>query len=230
MFFDPMWFMFTLPALLLMLWAQARVRSTYAKYSQVRNMAGATGGQAARAILDANGLYDVAIEVVPGELSDHYDPTKKVIRLSQGVVYDGSVAAVGIAAHEVGHAIQDKIGYAPMRARGAIVPVANIGSQIGWIAIVLGLVLQSTGIAWLGVLLFSFTVLFSLVTLPVEFDASRRALASLTNTGMVSTTDYSGAQAVLNAAALTYVAGMLQAVSQLLYFVFSVMGMSRRDE
>lgn len=230
MFFDPMWFVFSLPALLLMLWAQSRVRNAFAKYSQVPNMTGLTGAQVARRILDSNGLYDVPVEITPGELSDHYDPTNKVLRLSPQVAQVPSVAALGIAAHEVGHAIQDKVSYVPMRVRGGLVPIVNLGSSIGWIMLLGGFMLQATGLVWAGVFLFSFGALFALVTLPVEFDASRRALSALQTNGVVSTVEYDGAKAVLNAAALTYLAGFLQAFSQLLYFVFMALGMSRRNE
>lgn len=229
MFFDPLWLLFSLPALGLMLWAQAKTRGAYSKYSEVRNMLNIPGWQVARRILDANGLYDVQIEEVPGELSDHYDPSTRILRLSPGVARVASVAAMGIAAHEVGHAIQHARGYAPLRARSGFVPLVNIGSSIGYIAILAGFFMQATGLVWAGIFLFSFGALFALVTLPVEFDASNRAMAALRANGLVTQVEYDGARTVLNAAAWTYVAGFLQAFSQLLYFVFVALGMSRRS-
>ena len=229
MFFDPYWFLFSLPALVLMLWAQAKTRGAYAKYSEIRNMHGIPGWQVARQILDSNGLRDVEIEEVPGELSDHYDPTTRVLRLSAGVARVPSVAAMGIAAHEVGHAIQHATGYVPLKARAGLVPVVNFGSTIGYLAIVGGFLLQASGLVWVGIFLFSFGALFALITLPVEFDASNRAMAALQANGLVTQVEYEGARSVLNAAAWTYVAGFLQAFSQLLYFVFVALGMSRRS-
>ena len=229
MFFDPYWILFSLPALALMLWAQAKTRGAYTKYSEVRNMLGVSGAQVARQILDSNGLRDVQIEEVPGELSDHYDPTTRVLRLSPGVARVPSVAAMGIAAHEVGHAIQHATGYVPLKARAGLVPVVNFGSTIGYLAIMGGFLLQATGLVWVGIVLFSFGALFALITLPVEFDASNRAMAALRTNGLVTQVEYDGARTVLNAAAWTYVAGFLQAFSQLLYFVFVALGMSRRS-
>jgi uncharacterized protein len=230
MFFDPLWLLFSIPGLLLGLWAQARTRGTYNKYSEVRNMLGVPGWQVARQILDHNGLHDVVVEETPGELSDHYDPTTRTLRLSPGVARIPSVAAMGIAAHEVGHAIQHARAYAPLRARSALVGPANIGSSIGMYAAMFGFMMQSTGLVWLGVALFSLAVLFALITLPVEFDASNRAMASLQGLGLVTTEEYGGAKAVLSAAAWTYVAGFVGAFLQLLYFVFRATGMSRREE
>ena len=230
MFFDPLWLLFSLPALGLMLWAQAKTRGAYSKYSEVRNMLGIPGWQVARQILDHNGLHDVVVEEVPGELSDHYDPTTRTLRLSPGVARIPSVAAMGIAAHEVGHAIQHARAYAPLKARSALVGPANIGSSIGMYAAMFGLMLQSTAMVWVGVVLFSFAAVFALITLPVEFDASNRAMASLQGLGLVTTEEYQGARAVLNAAAWTYVAGFLSVFMQLLYFVFRATGMSRREE
>ena len=229
MFFDPMYFVFALPGLLLALWAQSRVRGAFNKYSQVGNMTGLTGAQAARQILNANGLHEIALEITQGDLSDHYDPSKKVLRLSPAVAQVASVAALGIAAHEVGHAIQDGVGYGPMRARSAIVPVASIGSQFGPWLFIGGLILNFTGLAWLGLILFAAAVVFSLVTLPVEFDASRRAMVALQTNGMVSTVEYDGAKSVLDAAALTYVAGLLAAVGTLAYYAFLLLGRSSDD-
>ena len=228
-FFDPMYFLFALPALLVMLYAQWRVQSAYSKYSRIRNMRGASGGEVARVLLQSAGLYDVRIEGTPAKLSDHYDPRHKVLRLSPEVYQVPSVASMGIVAHEVGHAIQDAKGYAPMRLRGALIGPANVGSTLGYIFFILGIVINASGLVWLGVAAFSLAVLFALATLPVELNASSRALVLLRNTGMVSVQELDGANAVLQAAALTYVAALLQAVANLMYYVFVAMGM-RRDE
>src|SRR5688572_12240086 len=209
MFFDPMYFVFMLPGLALAMWAQAKTRGASQKWSEYRNMQGVAGFQVARAILDSNGLHDVQIEETPGELSDHYDPTTKILRLSPGVARVPSVAAMGIAAHEVGHAIQDAKGYQPMRVRAGLVPLAQFGSQIGVFALMGGLMLNITGLAWIGIILFAFGALFALVTLPVEFDASNRAMAALQANGLVSAQEYQGAKEVLNAAAWTYIAGFV---------------------
>ncbi|MBI2854621.1 MAG: zinc metallopeptidase [Chloroflexi bacterium] len=236
MFFDPLYFLFMAPALIFMIIAQARVSSTFNKYSKVANMQRLTGADVARTLLRANGLEGIVqVEQTQKQLGDHYDPSKKVLRLSPDVYGRSSVASMGIVAHEVGHAVQHNVGYAPMAVRGALVPAANVGSTLGWVFVMLGLVLYAMSrsefgftIAWIGVLLFSAAVLFSLVTLPVEYNASNRARQMLMSNGLVSTTEYAGASAVLSAAALTYVAAMLQALAQLAYFVFLLMGM-RRD-
>lgn len=229
-YFDPLWLVFSVPAMLLGLWAQAKTRGAYSKYSEVRNMLGIPGWQVARQILDTNGLQDVAIEEVPGELSDHYDPTTRVLRLSPGVARIPSVAAMGIAAHECGHAIQHARAYAPLKTRSALVGPASIGSQLGFYAALVGFMVQSAGLVWVGVALFSLAAVFALITLPVEFDASNRAMAQLQGLGLVTTEEYNGARAVLSAAAWTYVAGFLSVFMQLLYFVFRASGMSRRND
>lgn len=232
--FDPMWFLFMLPPFIFMLYAQAKVSSTYSKYSRVPNMNRISGAEAAYKLLQANGLGSVKIEVSKGMLSDHYDPGKKVLRLSPQVYSGSSVAAVGIVAHEVGHAVQDATGYAMMRFRTSLVPAANIGSQLGYAAVILGAILAwmgasfGTTMIWTGVLLFSLVVLFSLVTLPVEYNASSRARAMMQSAALVSREDYRGASAVLSAAALTYVAATLQAVAQLFYFIMLAMGGRRQ--
>lgn len=212
-----------------MLYAQAKVQSAYGKYSRVRNMYNLTGVEVARRLLNEAGLYDVRVEGTPGKLSDHYDPRGKVLRLSAEVANVPSVAAMGIVAHEVGHAIQDAQAYAPMRIRGALVGPANIGSNLGFVFLFLGLITQATGLVWLGIALFTAAVAFTLVTLPVELDASRRAMAMLSSSGVVTVQEQDGARAVLNAAAWTYVAALLQAVSTLLYYLFLVVGMQRDD-
>ncbi|MFO7270138.1 MAG: zinc metallopeptidase [Sphaerobacter thermophilus] len=226
---DPMYFLFILPPLLLMLFAQARVRGAFTKYSQVPNQRGMSGAEVARAILDANGLSDVPVEMVQGELTDHYDPRERALRLSPPVYQGRSVAALGIAAHEAGHALQHKAGYVPLQIRSLLVPAASIGSNLGWIMILAGIVIGLTQLAWLGIAFFAAGTLFALVTLPVEFNASNRALQMLTTMGIVDRTEYQQNREVLNAAALTYIAGFLAALMQLLYWLSIVSGMNRRD-
>jgi Zn-dependent membrane protease YugP len=233
MFFDPMYFVFMIPGLLFMLWAQSKVKGNYQKYSKVRNTANVTGAQAARAVLDANGLQGVAIEPIKGELTDHYDPRTRVLRLSQGVYGVPSIAAIGIAAHEAGHAIQHAQGYAPLKARSAIVPAVNIGSNLGFMVLFLGLILQNPAVAWIGVGLFALATVFALITLPVEFDASRRAKAALVQVGLVDGgvgggQESKGVSDVLDAAAWTYVAGFAASLLTLLYYISLVSGMNSR--
>jgi uncharacterized protein len=228
MFFDPIFLLFIIPPILLMLFAQWRVKNTFGKYSQVMNQRGISGAQAARKILDDNGLSDVPVEQVDGELTDHYDPRARALRLSTPVYGGRSVAALGIAAHEAGHALQHSEGYVPLQVRSLLVPAATFGSNLGWIMILGGLILQFTAIAWLGVLFFAVGTLFALVTLPVEFNASSRAMAMLTTNGMIVTQEeQSQNQQVLNAAALTYIAGFLAALMQLIYWVMLVAGINR---
>jgi len=232
-FFDPLYFLFMLPPFIFMMYAQSRVSATFRKYSKVTNGQRVSGGQAAQILLRANRLGGVSIEGTSGHLTDHYDPRHKVLRLSREVHNNPSVAALGIVAHEVGHAVQDNVGYAPMRLRSALVPAANIGTRLGYIFVILGFILYAFSgfgldIAWIGVFLFAAAVLFTLVTLPVEYDASSRARQMLRTTGLVSDQEYQAASAVLSAAALTYVAAMLQALATLFYFVFALLGMGRR--
>lgn len=227
------YFVFMIPGLLFMLWAQSKVKGAYAKYSKVRNSAGVTGAQAARQVLDREGLHDVQIEAIQGELTDHYDPRSRVLRLSQGVYGVPSIAAIGIAAHEAGHAIQHARAYGPLKARTAMVPLVNIGSNLGFGVLFLGLILNQVGLAWAGVILFSLSTIFALATLPVEFDASKRAKAALVSVGLVDSgvaggPESKGVAATLDAAAWTYVAGFAASVLTLLYYVMTVMGM-RRD-
>jgi Zn-dependent membrane protease YugP len=229
-----LYFLIMIPPFIFMIWAQSKVNSAYNKYSKINNLSGLTGSQAAQKLLSLNGLNDVRIENTRGQLTDHYDPRARVLRLSADVANKTSVASIGIVAHEVGHAVQDNTGYAPMRVRAALVPVANLGSQLGFILVVVGVIFAGAsaifeGLAWVGVALFSAAVLFALVTLPVEYDASNRARQMLQRAGLVSVTDYNGASAVLSAAALTYVAALLQAVAQLFYFVLLLTGARRRD-
>ncbi len=229
-YLDPIYFFFALPPLLLVLYAQFKVQSTYGKFLKTPNMTGITGAQAARRLLDASGLGYVGIDGTPGELSDHYDPSQKVLRLSSGVAYSASVASLGIVAHEVGHAVQDQRAFLPMQVRTGLVPIVNLGTTLGYIFFLAGIFLQFTGLVWAGVGLFSLGFVFTVVTLPVELNASSRALALLWNNGLVGTTELAGAKAVLDAAALTYVAAMAQALGNLLYYVFLALGMGRRDD
>jgi Zn-dependent membrane protease YugP len=229
MFFDPMYLLFAAPALILMFYAQWRVSSTYKQYAKIANMQNKTGAEIALLLLRANGLSDVTVEETKGVLTDHYDPRKKALRLSKDIYRVASVSSLGIVAHEVGHAMQDKAGYVPMRVRGALVPVANVGTWLGYACFLIGLFLSITNLVWAGVILFSAAVLFALVTLPVEFNASSRAKQMLMNNGLVTTSEINGVGAVLSAAALTYVAALLQAVSSLMYYIFVATGMSRRE-
>jgi len=222
-----------LPPFIFMIYAQIKVNSAFKKYSKVANSQRITGVEAAGILLRANDLGNVKVEGVKSRLGDHYDPRKKVLRLSPAVANTPSVAALGIVAHEVGHAVQDKTGYAFLRLRTSLVPAASLGSTLGYIFVILGLLLVVFGttfgmtVVWAGIFLFSLAVIFSLITLPVEFNASNRARQMLRSTGMVSTQEYNGASAVLSAAALTYVAATLQAIAQLFYFVMIALG-SRR--
>lgn len=213
--FDLSYLIFCVPPLLLALWAQWKVKSTFAHYSKVASDRGMTGRDAARLILDTNGLYHVPVSRISGDLTDHFDPKENVIRLSDPVCDVRSVAAVGVAAHEAGHAVQYAVGYAPMKWRSALVPVVNFGSSIAMPLVLLGIVLSFDTLAYVGVILFSATALFQLVTLPVELDASRRALAALEGAGL-SEDGVKGAKKVLTAAALTYVAALLTAIGNLL--------------
>ena len=231
--FDPLYFVFLAPALLLAMWAQGRVRATYAAASQVR--APITGRGAARMILDAAGLHDVPIEPVPGQMTDHYDPGHKVLRLSEGVYNQPSMAAVGIAAHEAGHAIQHAQHYAPLVLRNLAVPAAQFGGSFGMGMLFLGLLLSQGGsgvgglLCLAGLVLFGAVVLFQVINLPVEFDASRRAKQELVSHQIVSAQEMGHVNSVLNAAAWTYVAGTLQSVAMLLYLLTRFGGGSRSD-
>lgn len=229
-YFDYRYFLFALPAWLLLLYAQHKVRSTYAKYSQVPNTTRMTGAETARRLLDAAGLYNVQIERIPGELTDNYDPRSKVLHLSDANYNSYSVAAIGVTAHEVGHAIQDATAYAPMRARTAFVPVAGFGSNLGHILFFIGFFLHTFGLALVGLVLFSAAAVFAAMTLPVEFNASNRAMRLLEENGLVTAQDAGMARKVLSAAALTYVAGFAQALSQILYFAMLLSGMNRRRD
>ena len=228
-YYDPTYSL-VLIGLLLCLAASARVRSTYAKYGRVRSRSGLTGREAAERILRSAGIYDVRIEHVSGNLTDHFDPGNRVLRLSDATYQSASVAAVGVAAHECGHAIQHSRGYAPLKIRSAIVPVANFGSAIAWPLILLGLLFNSRSsylLIQIGILAFSFAVLFQLVTLPVEFNASRRAVQILGESGMLLPDELSMTKKVLRAAAMTYVAGAASAILQLLRIILLTGGRRR---
>lgn len=209
--FDWTYVVFVIPALLLAMWAQSNVKNTFSKYSKVASERGMTGYDAARLILNANGLHDVKIEKVAGDLTDHYDPKANVIRLSDTVHSVSSVAAVGVAAHEAGHAVQYAEGYSPIKIRAAIIPITNIGSTLAWPMVLLGIVLSAPMLASIGVVLFGAAVLFQLITLPVEFNASRRAIYALEEHGMTDES-VNNAKKVLRAAALTYVAALATAL------------------
>jgi len=235
LFFSPMYLLFTIPAVLLALYAQWRVSSAYKQYSQINNDRRMTGADVAQILMRNEGLEHVRVEVIPGNMTDHYDPREKVMRLSEGSAHYTSVAAMAIVAHELGHAAQDKTGYAWLQLRSGIVGIANIGSQLGTLVLMVGMGIAfffngNLTVAWIGVLLMSAAVVFSLVTLPVEFDASARARQMLARAGMMSSQETQGVSAVLNAAALTYVASAAQAVMQLLYWVMMLSGMSRERE
>jgi uncharacterized protein len=223
-----LYMLFVLPALLLGLYAQFKVKSSFSKYTRVRTAAGLTGAQIARRFLDNHGLGNVQIEQTRGMLSDHYDPRQKVLRLSPEVYQGNSVAAAGVAAHEVGHALQDAEGYAPLRLRSTMVPAVQIGSWVGPLMFMGGLLMQFDQIAIIGLVLFSLTALFAFVTLPVEFNATSRAKAWLATSGVIYTEENKGVNAVLDAAALTYVAAAIQAVMTILYYAFILFG-RRRD-
>ena len=208
----------TVVPLLFGLWAQMQVRRTFKRYSAVPTPSGMTGAQAAASVLSASGISGVAIRPVAGHLSDHYDPRSRTLNLSEDVGQAATVAALGVAAHEAGHAVQDAQGYKPMRIRQTLVPAATIGSQLWIFPAFLGLIIGSLGLVNIGLVLFLAVVVFQLVTLPVEFDASRRALVALEGGGLLGTTELDGARAVLRAAALTYVAALAASVGQLIYF------------
>jgi len=229
MYFDPLYFLFVLPALLLGLWAQARVKSAYSRYLRVGNERNLTGVEAAQYLLQSNGLGHLGIEGTPGQLTDHYDPTKKTLFLSQDVANGRSLAGLSIVAHEVGHAIQDATNYGPLKLRMGIVPMVQIGSALGPILFMAGWFFQSTGLATVGLLLFSLSAAFALITLPVERNASARALQMLQSTALIQGGEEAvGVRKVLDAAALTYVAALVQVIATLLYYVMLLGGMGGR--
>lgn len=226
--FDPTYLLVVIGALLSM-WASARVNGTFQKYSGVRSRAGMTGAEAARQILHSQGIYDVTVQAVRGQLTDHYDPRTKTVNLSEPVYASTSVSAIGVAAHECGHAIQDNVGYAPLRLRAAFVPVANLGSTLSWPLILLGLVIGLTPFIQIGIWMFVLALLFQVITLPVEFNASSRAVALLGQIGILQEQEVEDTKRVLGAAALTYVAAVAASVLQLLRLLI-LFGGRRRDD
>lgn len=220
MIFDPMYLLFIAPALVLSLWASARTKSTFTKYSRVPAASGLTGAEAAQRLLEGAGLGEVAVRRTRGMLTDHYNPANKSLNLSEGVYGSRSIAAIGVACHEAGHAIQHALSYRWLGLRSALVPTAKIGSSLGYMVMLIGLFLSSTNMVLVGALLFSAVLLFQVVTLPVEFDASARAKALVGQYGIVSAQERQGIDKVLNAAALTYVAAVVSTLMTLLYFLF----------
>ena len=227
-YFDPTWILVIIGAVLSMA-ASAKVNSTFSKYSKVRSMTGMTGEDAAKRLLNSQGIYDVTVRPVKGQLTDHYDPRTKTVNLSESVFHSTSVAAIGVAAHECGHAMQDNVGYVPLKLRGAIVPVANIGSQAAFPLIIIGVLIGGMGspLVNIGLILFSLAVIFQLITLPVELNASRRAITLLDQVGILGGQEVNQTRKVLGAAALTYVAALAASVLQRLRLVILFGG--RRD-
>jgi hypothetical protein len=230
MVFDPLYFLFLAPALLLSGWAAWATHTRFQKWSQVPNARRITGAEVARFLLDRNGLYDVDVVPSYGMLSDHYDPLHRVVRLSEDVYYGSSIAALAVASHEVGHAIQHQRAYLPLVLRNAAVPIANIGSNLGWFLISLGFLMSAAQMIWAGVLLFAATVAFQIITLPVELDASRRAKEQLEALAVIGPSERPGVASVLNAAAMTYVGAALTGILTLLYFLFRLGAFSTREE
>lgn len=225
MYFSPQWILLMIVSTVLGFATQSYIKSSFRKWSNVNVRSGLTGAEIARRILDSNGLHEVSIQQVAGDLSDHYDPRTKTLGLSSAVYGTSSVAAAGVAAHEAGHAVQHAEQYVWGTVRTALVPVVNIGSGASWVLIMVGFFLQLSGLIWLGIVFYGFAVLFQVVTLPVELDASRRALVALESTDALDAGQVAGARQVLTAAALTYVAAALIAALQLLYYI----GLARRD-
>lgn len=226
MMFDPTMILVLIGAALSM-WASGRVQSTFQKYSRVRSMSGMTGAEAAKRLLHSQGIYDVTVQAVKGSLTDHYDPRTRTVNLSEAVYSQTSVAAIGVAAHECGHAIQDHVGYVPLKLRGAFVPVASFGSKLSWPLILIGLVLGATSFLQIGIWMFVLAVLFQIITLPVEFNASGRAVRLLGDAGILRGEEVDQTRKVLGAAALTYVAAAASSILQLLRLVILFGG--RRD-
>lgn len=227
-YFNPTYLIFVLPALLLAFYAQMKVRSTYNKYTRKANLRGITGLQAAQTLLPATGLGHVNVEGTRGQLTDHYDPRSKTLRLSQGVAHTPSVASLAIVAHEIGHAQQDAQGYVPLKLRSGLVPAVQLSAWVGPILFMLGLVLNMLELAWVGVIAFAAGAVFALITLPVEFNASRRGLQLLRTYQLADGREMQEVKSVLNAAALTYVAALAQTLGTLLYYVFLLTGFGGR--
>lgn len=228
MFWDPTYILVLIGVAICAI-ASFNVKNTFNKYSRYRSSRGVTAQDVAAKILHNAGIYDVRIELISGNLTDHYSPKEKVLRLSESVYNSTSIAAIGVAAHECGHAIQHQVGYFPLKLRALSVPIANIGSIFYWPLIVIGLILGATGLAKIGVLLFSFVVAFQLITLPVEFNASKRALSILSETGALAGEELTGAKKVLNSAALTYVAALFSSILQLLRLILLTQRRNDRD-
>jgi Zn-dependent membrane protease YugP len=229
--FDPLYLLFILPGLALSMWASFRTKSSFDKYSQVRSGRGLSGAEAARIVLDREGLQDVTIERANGFLSDHYNPATRSLSLSEAVYDSRSIAAIGVATHEAGHAVQHARHYAPLWLRSTLVPTASIGSSIGYLVMLVGLMLQMSNMVLVGAVLFSMVLLFQIVTLPVEFDASARAKRLVLDYGIVTSSEREGVDRVLNAAALTYVAAAFSTLLTLLYFLMrsGLLGGRRND-
>lgn len=226
-YFDYYYIVLVVPVIIASLIIQSKLKTTYAKYSQINNAKNLTGAQAAQMVLNYYGIYNVQIESTPGTLSDHYDPTKNVIRLSNGVYNSTSVAAVGVACHEAGHAAQHAQGYVPIKLRNTILPVCNIGSTLSMPLLIVGLIFSFEPLIWIGIGFFSFVSIFQLVTLPVEFDASKRALSVIESNGILSFEEKQGAAKVLRMAAMTYVAALATSVAQLLRLILRYGGRRR---
>ena len=226
---DMTYIVLVLPCVLFALWAQSRVNSTFSRYSKVHNLRGLTGAQAAEAVLRANGVTNVGIEYVSGKRTDHYDPRTNVIRLSSSVYSSTSVASVGVAAHEAGHAVQYAVGYSPIKLRAAIIPLTQAGATAAFPLILLGLVLNFGALIYVGIAAFALSTVFQLVTLPVELDASRRALQTIQQNGLLTADEYPMAKKTLNAAALTYVAALAVSLAQLLRLLVIFGGRNRND-
>lgn len=224
---DPLYIILVMPAIILSLIAQIKVTSTFSKYNKIKNARGITGADVARRILDRNGLQSVIIERTPGNLSDHYDPKSRILRLSDSVFGSTSVAALGVAAHECGHAIQHSNGYVPLKMRHAVYPVVRFSSVLAVPLIIIGLVMSTLGLTYAGIILFSAVVVFQIITLPVEFNASKRALAILSDKNYLYDDEIKGAKKVLSAAAMTYVASAITSLMQLLRFI--LIANNRRD-
>ena len=228
--FDPIYILVMLPGLALSAWASFKVKSTFARYKEVGARSGLSGAEAARELLRLRGVHDVRVEPVEGFLSDHYDPGARVLRLSPDVYNGRSLAALGVAAHEAGHALQHATGYGPLKFRSWVVKPAMIGSNLGMYVLMGGLVLNVSGLIWVGIAMFSAFVIFTLITLPVEFNASSRAVQALEGAGMITAQEAPGTKKVLDAAALTYVAAAIGAVIQLVYLLWRAGIFGRREE
>ena len=229
-YFDPMYYLFALPGLIIALYAQAKVKSNYSKYSRVQTSNGYTGADIAREILNQNGIHNVEIRRIKGNLTDNYNPRDNAIYLSDGVFGSNTVSAIGVAAHEAGHAVQHAVGYTPIKIRSALVPVCNFGAGVSPILLILGYVLNFAPLLYIALAVFSLSVIFQLVTLLVEFNASRRALAAIEGMGRFNDYELKGAKKVLSAAALTYVAALLQSILMFLYYALRILGSGNRRD